>query len=464
MIVKPARTTLAALALAMAVFVPPAAATDLLQAWHAALAHDKGHAVDSAGHAAAQSRREQASSLWRPQVGLTAGVGLSTHETDTQGAQFSAPGFGQSGGVGFATSVTQGTSARWAVGATMPLYNPERRARQQQLNLSVDAADLEWQAAAQGLMLRTAERYFDVALAEEAVQVLERQRQAVQRAATEAQDRFQLGAVPVTDTHEARARLAGLQAQRLAADSDLQNKRAVLADSTGLPPDSLRTQLPAGAQVPVALTPLEQWLVEAQAGNPAVRGQRLALEVARQEAARYSRAASASVELVAQAGRDRLSGSGDFGAAGNSATTRLVGIQLLVPLYSGGYRSARQDEALKLVDKAAAEVERSSQQVAQQVRAAWRGLSVGQERLRAMEEALAATLSRADATRTGRDVGQRTTLDLLNAENDAAAARLALAQARVALLLDRLRLSALVGRLDEAALRAANAELTSRQP
>ncbi len=461
---KPARTTLAALALAMAVFVPPAAATDLLQAWHAALAHDKGHAVDSVGHAAAQSRREQASSLWRPQVGLTAGVGLSTHETDTQGAQFSAPGFGQSGGVGFATSVTQGTSARWAVGATMPLYNPERRARQQQLNLSVDAADLEWQAAAQGLMLRTAERYFDVALAEEAVQVLERQRQAVQRAATEAQDRFQLGAVPVTDTHEARARLAGLQAQRLAAESDLQNKRAVLADSTGLPPDSLRTQLPAGAQVPFALTPLEQWLVEAQAGNPAVRGQRLALEVARQEAARYSRAASASVELVAQAGRDRLSGSGDFGAAGNSATTRLVGIQLVVPLYSGGYRSARQDEALKLVDKAAAEVERSSQQVAQQVRAAWRGLSVGQERLRAMEEALAATLSRADATRTGRDVGQRTTLDLLNAENDAAAARLALAQARVALLLDRLRLSALVGRLDEAALRAANAELTPRQP
>jgi outer membrane protein len=294
------------------------------------------------------------------------------------------------------------------------------------------------------------------------VQVLERQRQAVQRAATEAQDRFQLGTVPVTDTHEARARLAGLQAQRLAADSDLQNKRAVLADSTGLPPDSLRTQLPAGAQVPFALTPLEQWLVEAQAGNPAVRGQRLALEVARQEAARYSRAASASVELVAQAGRDRLSGSGDFGAAGNSATTRLVGIQLVVPLYSGGYRSARQDEALKLVDKAAAEVERSSQQVAQQVRAAWRGLSVGQERLRAMEEALAATLSRADATRTGRDVGQRTTLDLLNAENDAAAARLALAQARVALLLDRLRLSALVGRLDEAALRAANAELTPR--
>lgn len=461
---KPARPAWVALTLALALTVPPAAATDLLQAWQAAVAHDKGHAVDSAGHAAAQSRREQAAALWKPQVGLTAGVGLSTHETDTQGAQFSAPGFGQSGGVGFATSVTQGASARWAIGAAMPLYNPERRARQQQLNLSVDAADLEWQAAAQGLMLRTAERYFDVALAEEAVQVLERQRQAVQRAATEAQDRFQLGTVPVTDTHEARARLAGLQAQRLAADSDLLNKRAVLADSTGLLPDTLHMQLPAGVQTPAALAPLEQWLAEAQTGNPALRGQRLALEVARQEAARYSRGASTSVELVAQAGRDRLSGSGDFGAAGNSATTRLVGIQLVVPLYSGGYRNARQDEALKLMDQAAAEVERTGQQVARQVQAAWRGLRVGQERLRALDDALIATLSRADATRTGRDVGQRTTLDLLNAENDAAAARLALVQARVALLLDRLRLAALVGRLDEAALRAANAELAPRQP
>jgi outer membrane protein len=72
-----------------------------------------------------------------------------------------------------------------------------------------------------------------------------------------------------------------------------------------------------------------------------------------------------------------------------------------------------------------------------------------------------ASLSRADATQTGRDVGQRTTLDLLNAENDAAAARLSLAQGRVALLLDRLRLAALVGQLDEAALQTANGELES---
>ena len=209
---------------------------------------------------------------------------------------------------------------------------------------------------------------------------------------------------------------------------------------------------------------LDPWLAEAQSGNPAIRGQWIAVELAKQEAGKFSRRASATVDLVAQAGRDRLSGSGDYGSASNSATNRMVGIQLSVPLFTGGYRSAKEDEALRLADKAAAELERTRQQVAQQVRAAWLGLSVGVQRVHSLDEALVASLSRADATQTGRDVGQRTTLDLLNAENDAAAARLALAQGRVALLLDRLRLAALVGQLDEAALRTANGELAPRQP
>lgn len=464
----PRGPALLTIALAMALFAQAAAATDLLEAWRAAAQNDKTYAVDSAAHAVAQPRRDQAAALWKPRVGLTASMGIATSETDTQGAQFSAPGFAQSNGVGFSTSVTNGTSGRWGIAAAMPLYNPERRAQQQQLNLSADVAELEWQAAAQALMLRTAERYLDLALAEEAVRVLKRQQDAVQRAATEAQDRFKLGAIPVTDTHEARARLAGLQAQVMAADTDLQLKRNLLADSTGLPTNELVTQLPAGPSGTVATAstvgPADPWMSQAQSGNPAIRGQLLAVELAKQEAGKFSRRASATVDLVAQAGRDRLSGSGDFGSASNSGTNRMIGIQLSVPLFTGGYRGAKEDEALRLADKAAAELERTRQQVAQQVRAAWLGLSVGEERVRSLDEALAASLSRADATQTGRDVGQRTTLDLLNAENDAATARLALAQGRVALLLDRLRLAALVGQLDEAALRTANGALAPPQP
>ena len=460
------------LALAFACQAHSATAADLIDVWQAAVQNDKTYAAGRAAQATAQPRRDQAAALWRPNVGLTASVGVASNETDTRGAQFSAPGFGQATGVGFSTSVTNGTSGRWAVTATQPLYNPQRRAQQQQLSLSADLVDLEWQAAGQALMLRTAERYFDLALAEEAQRVLRLQMDAVQRATTEAQDRFKLGSVPVTDTHEARARLASVRAQVLSAESDVQLKRSLLADSTGLPATALVARLPAslpavstaashGSAGGAAVRTLETWLNEAQAGNPDIRSQLLAAEVARQEAGKYSRRSSATVDLVAQAGRDRLSGSGDFGSASNTGANRMIGIQLSVPLFTGGYRDAKQEEAMRLADKAAADVERTRQEVAQQVRAAWQGLSVGAERVQALAEALNASGARRDATQLGREVGQRTTLDLLNAENDAASAQLSLAQGRVGLLLDRLRLAALTGQLDEGALRSVNAELTA---
>jgi outer membrane protein len=457
-----ARTALSFL-LVLACAAQGAAAAGLVEVWQAAVQNDREYAVGKAAHATAQPRRDQASALWKPGVAVTASMGLATNESQTRGAQFSAPGFGQSSGVGFSTSVTHGTSGRWSIAATQPLYNPARRAQQQQLGLSADLADLEWQEATQALMLRTAQRYFDAALADEAVRVLQVQLDAVQRAATEAQDRFKLGSSPVTDIHETGARLASVRAQLLAAQSNQQVQRNALADSTGLPESALAARLPArpvqGADAGVSTRGLQPWLGDAQAGNPAIRSRLLAAEVARQEAARYSLRSAAAVDLVAQAGRDRLSGNGDFGAASNTANNGMVGVQLTMTLSPGGYRNAKEEEALRLADKAQAEVELTRQQVAQQVRAAWLGLSVGAGRVQALDDALAASLARRDATQLGREVGQRTTLDLLNAENDTAAARLALAQARVGLLMDRLRLAALAGQLDEAGLRGVDGEL-----
>ena len=437
----------------------PAFALDLVESWQAAIQHDREFAVARAASLTAQPRRDQANALWRPRVTLTATGGVASSETQTQGAQFETPAFGRSNDVAFSTSVNNGTLGRWAVTAQQPLYNPERRAQQHQLDLSANLAELEWQAAQQSLILRTAARYFDVALAQETVRVLQQQRDAVERATTEAQDRFKMGSSPVTDTHEAQARLAGIRAQVLAAESDLKIKQGLLADSTGLPAAGLSTRLPRAQANIQAQRALEVWLDDTTARNPQLRMQLLAADMAQADAKKYSLRSSASVDLVAQAGRERLSGSGDFGNASNTATNRMVGLQLSVPLFTGGYRSARETEALRLADKAQAEAERTRQEVAQQTRAAWLGLQVGAERVQALDEALKAGTSRRDATQVGRQVGDRTTLDVLNAQNDTAQARLAVSQARVALLLDRLRLAALAGQLDASALQAVNQDL-----
>ncbi len=437
-------------------------AADLIDAWRAAQTNDLEFVAAQSARQAGEARRQQGASLWRPSLLLTGTVGKANNETSTTGAQFSAPGFGTVDGASFDTSINNGNMTRWALEARQPLVSRERDAQKRQLELSADVADLEWQSAQQALMLRTAERYFDAALAAESLRVLRRQQAAVERTATEIRDRFRLGDVPVTDTHEAAARAEAIRADVLAAETNLQLKQAALADVTGLPPTEWQGLLPAGAAVPKDVPPLAQWLADAKASNLQWRVQTAGTEAARQEAARYSAQAAPTLDLVAHVGQDRLNGGGDFGPASNNLSNAMIGVQLTVPLYTGGYRSARQDEALRLADKAATDTDRIAQQVALQTRAAWLGLTVGASRTAALAESLKATLSRLDATRVGRQVGDRTTLDLLNAENDAARAELALLQARVSLLLDELRLAALAGRLDEAQLQAVNASLQPR--
>ena len=437
--------------------VGPACAADLVDAWRAAQIHDPEFAAAQAARDAGQARREQGASLWRPTLQLSGAVGVGTNETSTSGARFSAPGFGTVDGASFDTSVTQGNLWRWSLQARQPLINRERDANRRQLELSADAADLEWRATQQALMLRVAERYFDAGLAAEALRVQRRQQDAVERALTEVRDRFKLGDVPVTDTHEAAARAQAMRAEVLAAESALQLKRSALADTTGWSDAQMQSlPLPDGA-VPQDVAALPQWLAEVRSSNLQLRLLAANSEVARQEAAKHGAMAAPSLDLVAMAGQDRLSGSGAYGSAGNGLNNSMIGVQLNVPLYTGGYRSAREQETLRLADKAVADTDRHAQQVAQATRAAWLGLTVGASRLSALNEALRATRARLDATRLGRKVGDRTTLELLNAENDAAVAELAAQQARVALLLDRLRLAGLAGQLDESLLRTVNA-------
>ncbi len=447
------------LAWATAVLLAPAAqALDLVQAWQGAQQHAPDAAAAQAARAAGAARGAQARALWRPSVFVEGGASYATSETATRGAQFSAPGFGQSNGVAFDTSVTGGTATRYAVVLKQPVYSRERSARSQALEIAAQASELEWAQSRQALMLATTEAYFNAALAAERLRLLQRQQQAVDQAATEARDRFRIGDRPVIDVHEATARAAALQAERLSADTQLQLARSALADITGLPADPSPLPLPGELRID-ELGTLPEWLARAQRRNPGLQLAEAQLHTAEAQARASSAAFSPTVDVVAQVARERISGDGDFGIASNTSRNAAIGVQLAVPLYTGGLRSAQNAESRALVDKARAELERARQQVAQQTRAAWLDLAVGQSQAGALAAALQASQTRLDATRVGLQAGDRTTLDLLNAENDAAAAELALLQARIHLLTARLRLAAMAGELDDTALQQANAQL-----
>lgn len=438
---------------------PAAQALDLLQTWELARAHDPHMQVVAATRSSVQAFEAQAKALWRPVLMGSATVGAMSADTRMQGAQFSAPGFGQSTGVSFATSASAATSTRWSLQAKQPLYSPERQAQQDQLHTAAGVAELRADLAQQQFMLLTAQRYFNLLLAERQEQVLKNQYAAVNRSLVEVKDRFALGDLPVTDTHEAAARAEGLKAQLLAAGSEVQLARTVLAESTRLSADALKPMTPKGDAAVTAVPALAQVLEQVRQANTGVRLQKAQQDVARAELQKHQRNGGVTLDLVASAGRDRLSGDGDFGPSANSQSQQMLGLSLNVPLYTGGWRSAKLQEAVDAETRAAAEVELAVQQAQQQARSVWLALETGPARLAAMKAAWQASTARLDATRLGRQVGDRTTLALLQAENDAAQAELAWLRAQTELLLTRLQLDALTGILSVQSLQALNAQL-----
>lgn len=438
----------------------PAAALDLLDAWQAAMQQAPELAAAHAALEAGQTRREQARSLWRPTIELNATAGVAHNETQTRGAQFAAPAFGSSTDVSFDTSVRSGTLTQYAMTARQPLFDSARQAQSRQLTLSADSAQAEWADARQQLILRTAERYFDVLIAQQTQHLLRQQQTALTRLLEQTRMRFKLGDAPILDIHEADARAQAIEAQLLLADVDLQVKQAAFSALTGLQAQGL-SELRVDNS-PLGTAPdgsLDDWLQRADRYNLALQKQEIAQSVAQEQANQHKPSSAPTLELLGSAGRSRLRGSGQFGDASNTSNDWMVGIQVRIPVYSGGYRSARYEEALHQRDKVRFEAQAARRQVELVTRAAWLSLSSGRSRISALRQAVIASQSRRDATHLGLSVGDRTVLDWLDSENAVTQSSLALIQTMASLALDRLRLQAQVGGLDETALSTINCAL-----
>jgi outer membrane protein TolC len=152
-------------------------------------------------------------------------------------------------------------------------------------------------------------------------------------------------------------------------------------------------------------------------------------------------------------------GHGKFGTSDNQMLNYMVGVQLQAPLDTGGMVRAREQEALKQVEKLRFDEEVVQLQIEQSVRDAWQNLATAPARLTALEQSLKASQSRVTATRNAHRIGSRTTNEWLGAEHDAAQAELAVLQLRIHTVMERLRLQAASGALNASALQNINAWL-----
>ena len=431
---------------------------DLLDTWRLALSNDPEYQAEQAAVEAGGEKRNQARSLWLPSIGATATAGRARRTSSTEGAQFITPDMA-SKDVEFNTSVRGGDLYGYGLDVKQPVLDRARLAQGRQLRLSAEVTDLQWQSAQQSLMLKVAQRYFAVLLAREKVSFLTQQQTQVDLIQQEMQERFDLGDSPVTDTYEALAHAQGLQAQVLAAQ--MQEDLAV-ADFTDLTTQAPQTLLSLLLQEPLQapkLGPLTDWMAEVVQLNPQVQMHNKGVSIAAQQVAQYSSWSSPTVDLIGRLGYEKLDGSGRYGSALNKADEWMVGVQLNVPVFTGGYRSSKHREALHLQDQQLAQGDVLRQQVKQQTRAAWLGVQVSAQQVTALQKALSASQERLGATRLGHELGDNTTLERLDAENKVAQVQLELLDAKVSLIIHQLQLAALVGGLDEGHLLQANSYL-----
>ena len=438
------------------------AATSLLDAWQAARQHDPAFQAARAQWEAGLTKERQGRALLRPEIAATGSAGYLTSNRDTTGAQFSAPDFGASNNATFRTRIDGGATTGWALTAKQPLYDAARWASSRQLDKQAQLADVEFRSAQQQLILRTAQAYFAVVLAEDTLATLRAQKAAAHRALDEAKEKFEAGATPVTDRDEAQARYDEITTQEILAQNNLEMKRVAFTDLTGKPATGLDPVAPDAALDRGDAGTLAAWKERAEQANPLVVMQKLGRDIALDEVAKFRALTSPSVDLVARIADERMQGDSGYGTTHITSNTRLLGVQVTIPLFTGGMRSAKRDEAAALAQKAQADIRALRQEVLRQTQAAWLAVSTGPTRVRAQEQALKSAQSRLGATETGKEVGARTMLDLMNAQTDYYQAQRDLLRAKYDLLFNRLQLPAAAGSLSESDVRAVNSALAAK--
>jgi len=223
----------------------------------------------------------------------------------------------------------------------------------------------------------------------------------------------------------------------------------------------------SGLAIPIALNPpepadMDAWVQQAYQSSLRVVLAQQAVELAAREVDRNSAGHKPTLDAVGSLTQNYSESSAQ--GIGSDVRAFVIGLQLNIPLYQGGAISSRTREALANQERARQELENARRSVALQTRQAYLGVTSGLGQVKALEQAVASTELQLESTKLGQEVGVRTAVDVLNAEQQLSIARRDLAQSLYSTILSQLQLKAAVGRLSEADLTEVNRLFTGNAP
>ncbi len=374
--------------------VPSAFALDLMQVYEMAKENDPQVRQVREQVGVARESKPQAEALLLPTLSLGGGADLV--HTDIRSSSS-----GVTGSDNFA-------QYDLALQANQPLYHRDYWIRLEQSDDIIAEAEAQLAAAEIDLMVRTATAYFNVLAAADDLRSATAEKDANARQLEQAQQRFEVGLIAITDVHESQAAYDGAVANEITAENALSSAWEALREIVGelnQPVSTLGIKLPLNQPEPANV---EEWAATALKQNYSIIAAQHSVDQAKKNIEVQNSGHYPTLDLVGSFGRV------DTGSRfGSDSDTGLIGLQLSVPLYTGGAVDSRTRQARYEYQAAMEVLDQSRRGVNRQVRDAYRGVISTISRVKALGSTVVSFQSALESTQAGLEVGTRTMVDVL---------------------------------------------------
>jgi outer membrane protein len=432
-----------ALAIAMLFGMTAAKAADLMEIYNMAVQQDPDLQAAQATRDASLEAEPIARSALLPFVALTGDANYTDRHVNSSSTGLGDDSF---------------SSAAAAVQLTQPLYRKDRLIQLEQAKDQVAQASVDYTTAEQDLILRVAQGYFGVLSAYDTLSFVQSDKKAIARQLDQAKQRFEVGLIAITGVHEAQARFDQARADEIAAENALDTSIEVLLRIIGERPETLAVLKRDVPFTPPDPASLDEWSDTALQNNPSIVSARYDMDIAKKNIEFQDAGDSLAVDLVASYGFN-----GSNAEFGSDTRDGVIGVQLNLPLYTGGGVQASTRQARHQYQAAQDRLEERRRAIRAQVRDAYRGVLASISRVDALEATQVSAQSALEATEAGFEVGTRTLVDVLNSQRDMFRAMRDLAQSRYDYILNTLALFQAAGTLAQDDLQRVNGWLEERK-
>lgn len=454
------------LALSMALVLAPAAVgEDLLEVFDRALLNDPQIREADAVRLANREAKPQALATLLPQI---SGSASKTRDDNTSSSQSTRIIGGQLLSFG-GNDRSKPDTERWSIDLRQRLFSWGDWVALKQANKEVAQAEVDYQAAQQDLAQRVATRYFDVLAAQDNVAAQNAALEAFTQLLEQAEKRFEVGLIAITDVQEARAARDTSAAALIAAKRQLSTAQEFLQEIVGVRPDSLAAPnetMPLKSPDPAEAN---AWVELSMQQNVALTSSRLAADIARDNVRMAFGGHLPQLDLLASRSNNSSEATTTFenGVSAPSVSdqdSKSIGLQLSVPLFAGGGTQSRVRQQEYLWQASRARLERTSRATERLARDAYLGVQSEISRVNALRQALQSARTALQATEAGYEVGTRTAVDVLDSRRRLVQAETDYSRSRYDYILNVLQLQLAAGNLDRETVEEVNTWLAAPAP